>query len=794
MGSALDGIKVLDLTQGMAGAIATMFLCDNGARVIRIEPPNGDRGHGAPGYLVWDRGKESIFLDLTARAVQKRPDCDKDQINPLFERLLRKADVLIEGFSPSSPQQAVLNYTGLSAINPRLVHCSITPYGTEGPLKDAPADDDLVMARAGILASQPSFRPGPVHVVHPLPGVGAGLLAAQGIVASLYWREKTGLGRKVETSLMAGCLSTMPKVFGKNLSPWVFANRTAGGAPFYSLYECADGEWIQLACIHGGFVEKAVDVLGIREKLSAPKIGDWRGNPISGVSAEVFDIVTGAIKTRPYEEWALLLEEADVPYARSSTVEEAMVNPQALFNDMVIELDDPSVGRMSQMGLAVKLLKTPGLVKGPAPAPGQDTHEVLSELRTEPVPATESRTVDPDNCDPPLKGITVLEIGNVIAGPMSSRFLAEMGAEVIKLEPPGGDISRTGAPPFFYLNLNKRSISVNAKEPEGREVVQRLAASADVILENMRPGAAGRLGLGPEELEKLNPGLVYTHISAYGSAGPYSHRPGLDPLAQALTGLQRAQGGDENPPVFLGRLGPADYAAAMLGALGTVLALFARERSGVSQRVETNLLNAGILLGSEGFTGYEGRQPRRLADKGQYGLGALHRLYETAEGWLYLASETGKQWESLCAALGRADLAGDARFSSPERRADNDEALALELVQAFALHEREEWLRRLKAASVPYASVVEDYDNGFFSDPQAIANDMIVEHDHPTLGRLSYSKKPVVFPGSTEPPSRVTPLLGQHTAEILREVGYTEQEVADLEARGILKCWKPGDG
>ena len=176
---------------------------------------------------------------------------------------------------------------------------------------------------------------------------------------------------------------------------------------------------------------------------------------------------------------------------------------------------------------------------------------------------------------------------------------------------------------FFNLNAHKRSMSVNTRTPEGKEVAQKVAATADVLLANMRPGATERMGIGPEVLKTLNPRIIETHVTGYGWRGPYAHRPGIDPLAQALMGLQRAQGGPGNPPVFPAQLAPTDFTTGAMGALGTILALFVRERTGVVQRVDSNLLNGGIILSSEWFTRYAGKPTRRLADKGQYGLDAL---------------------------------------------------------------------------------------------------------------------------------------------------------------------------
>ena len=637
MTSALDGITVLDLTSGPAGALATMFLCDHGARVIRVVDVQ-DTTPRRGGYLVWDRGKACVRLDLSRITVPTSPGTTSATVEPTasYLRLLRNADVLVEDFSPSSSLQAIVPFDWLSALNPRLVHCSITAYGKHGHLKDEPPIDDLVLARMGILATQPGFRPAPVHVVHPLPSVGAALFAAQGIAAALLAREKTGLGRYVETSLMAGALLYHPKVTGEKLAPNTFQTHPSGSAPFYSVYECADGNWVQLGCVHRGFVATAATVMDIKYVLDEPRFGGGRMPPTEEAEMELRAIVAQAIRTRPYAEWARIFETADVPFAQARHTEEGIDDPQVQANAMVVELQDPEVGSMTQMGVPVRLSQTPGAVPGPRQLSSTQGDDVLAGL-SEVAMSFDSAVRPATPFDPPLKGVRILEITNLIAGPTAGRLLADLGADVIKMEPLEGDLSRPiGRTYFFNLNTNKRSLSVNTRLPEGKDVAQKVAATADVLLANLRPGATERMGLGPG----VNPRLIETHVTGYGATGPYARRPGIDPLAQALMGLERAQGGPENPPSFPAQLAPTDFTAGALGALGTILALFVRQRTGVVQRVDTNLLNGGIVLSSEWFTRYQGKTRRPLADKGQYGLNPFHRLYQVNDGWLYVVADT----------------------------------------------------------------------------------------------------------------------------------------------------------
>ena len=274
--------------------------------------------------------------------------------------------------------------------------------------------------------------------------------------------------------------------------------------------------------------------MGIEDVMADPRFGDGRVIPTEEARSELYGIVAGVLKTRPCREWEKLFEDADVPYARVGTATEAMENPQVRANDMVVELHDPKLGPVSQMGLPIKLSATPGEIRGPRPAPGQHTEGVLSEVAA---PGAEPPQVADRPTTPlpqPLHGVRVLETANVIAGPTAGKLLADLGAEVIKLEPPSGDISRSGTPPYFYvLNANKRSVAVNARSEIGKGVAARLASTVDILAANMRPGATGRIGIGSDVLAKVNPGIIEAHVTAFGWAGPYSHRAGLDrPLGQ----------------------------------------------------------------------------------------------------------------------------------------------------------------------------------------------------------------------------------------------------------------------
>ena len=754
----LDGITVLDLTAGAAGAFAGMLLGDSGARVLRAVHDAAPL-HRSGGFTVWDRGKEAFDWDPEAAGAQSA-----------LEHLLPGADVLLQDFAPAAPGQAMVAPAKLLALNPRLVACSITAYGLQGRWRDDPPVDDLVMARAGILAGMPGFRPAPVHVPHPLPSTGAALFACIGAAAGLLARETTGRGRIVETSLLAGALLFHPKVVAEGIPPLVFQTHPSGSAPFYSLYACADGEYIQLGCVHERFIARAAELMGIGELVAEPRFDNVRRGDGMTEEEELRAAIAGAMKTRNAADWAADFEAADVPFAPVREGAAAMDDPQIRHNAMALALKDPAVGATVQMGAPIRFAETPADPKPRAAASGS-----APEL---PLLAAGSALAAEAAADPaPLAGVRVLEITNLIAGPTGGRLLADLGADVIKLEPPGGDISRPIGRNYFYnLNFNKRSLCIDARKPGGREAIQRVAAGCDMMLANLRPGATHRMGIGAH----VDPELIETHVTGYGLTGPYSKRPGIDPLAQALTGLSRAQGGSGNPPSFAAQLAPTDFTAGAMAALGSIMALYARRRGRAARRVDSNLLNAAAVLSSPWFGRWHGKPERPLADSGQHGIGACHRLYRLADGWIYVAADDEETQAGLMRVLGLGGLdpAGDGHPA--------ESPLAQAMEAAFANRHVEDALASLQEAGVPATEARSGMSEVFLDDEAAQANNLVTETRHPTAGRMRIAWNYIGFRDTAPSAARPTPLLGEHSADVLSEAGVDESEIEALIASGAV--------
>ncbi|HXG16660.1 MAG TPA: CaiB/BaiF CoA-transferase family protein [Calidithermus sp.] len=392
----------------------------------------------------------------------------------------------------------------------------------------------------------------------------------------------------------------------------------------------------------------------------------------------------------------------------------------------------------------------------------------------------------------PLTGVRVLDLTRVLAGPFCTQTLADMGAEVIKIEEPGkGDDTRRW-PPFvggeatYFLSVNrgKQSVTVNLKAAEGVDLVRRLAARSDVLVENFRPGTMDRLGLGYRALRRVNPRLVYCSISGFGESGPEAHRAGYDLIVQGESGIMDLTGFPDGPPVKVGN-SIADLVAGLSAAHGIVLALLARARTRRGQKVEIAMLDvmASLLTYQAGLYFQTGARPTRKGN--QHPSIVPYEVFRAADGYLTLGVANNSLWKQCCAALGRPELADDPRFATEARRVENRAALVPILDAIFAGATVDEWLKRLEAAGVPAGrikSVAEVCESEHLK-----ARGMIVRLPHPTAGTVTVLGVPVrlhATPGAvTAPP----PVLGQHTEQVLRRVlGLRPAAIARLRRTGAI--------
>ncbi|ASJ70972.1 CaiB/BaiF CoA transferase family protein [Granulosicoccus antarcticus] len=394
----------------------------------------------------------------------------------------------------------------------------------------------------------------------------------------------------------------------------------------------------------------------------------------------------------------------------------------------------------------------------------------------------------------PLSGMKVIELAHIMAGPACGLLLADMGADVIKVEKTGGgDDSRRFLPPdiqgesaaYMMMNRNKRGIALDLKQEDGKRILKKLLESADVVIENYRHDTMARLGLDYDTLKVLNPGLIYCEISGFGRTGPYRERGGFDLIAQGMSGLMSVTGeGPDRPPV---KVGPpiTDITAGILAAMGVSAAYASKLQTGLGQRVDTSLFEAGIThtFWQSAIAFATGEAPEPLGSA--HPLNAPYQAIATQDGWMNLGAANQANWEKMLAVIEATHLNEDARFSSNPLRMQNRIELIVELEPYFKQKKTDEWVELLNQAGIPAGPILNIPQ--MHQDPQALAREMIVEVEHLRAGTVKTLGSPVKFHGTPGSIRSAAPLLGQHSREILEEAGFTDADFEQFVANGIVQ-------
>lgn len=393
----------------------------------------------------------------------------------------------------------------------------------------------------------------------------------------------------------------------------------------------------------------------------------------------------------------------------------------------------------------------------------------------------------------PLSKLKVLDLTQVMAGPFCCQILADMGADVTKVEPPGtGDQARQAmgfklegedTAAFLAVNRNKKSVTLNLKEDEAREIFYRLVSEADALVENFRPGVTKKLGIDYETLKEINPRLIYASISGFGQTGPYAMRAGYDLIAQGMSGVMSVTGEPGGPPAKCG-IPIGDLSAGLFCAFGILTAYIAREETGRGQYIDTSLFEGALALSiwETAELWSTGRIPQPFGSA--HRLTAPYQALETSDGYINVGANNQRLWARLCNALGREDLIEDERFTTNDDRMRNRAELVEELEAATKAKTTDEWVEILLEAGFP-AGPIYNYKE-VFEDPHTAAREMMVEMDHPVEGVVKGLGIPVKLSETPGEIRRAAPLLGEHTEEILAGLGYSEKEMADLRERRVI--------
>jgi crotonobetainyl-CoA:carnitine CoA-transferase CaiB-like acyl-CoA transferase len=813
MTGACAGLRVVELSRGFAGSLAGMILADFGADVIRVEPPDQGSEWDDPASLLLHRGKRSVGLDLTTDG--GRAD---------FERLAATADVVLEALAPGEDHQLGIAGDALTSQHPSLVHCSITGFGSSGPLAHLPADDALVMAKAGVFRDQPGrHRAGgrPVFRGGREPSYVAGLLAIEGVLAALRAREVTGRGQRIETSLLQA-LTWRLNPFVRWILPEGQDPPLGGGYGYEvpsgppgrgaemtgQLLETADGRWIVHALFERNFFPSWIGVLGLDWIWDDERFkGAPHEFPDAATREALVELVEQRMKEKTAAEWmARYVADGNVCADVVLTTQEALHHPQVVEGGYQADVEDPRVGRIVQLGPIAKVPGAPGQVRGPAPVPRAHTAEVVAgEL----IPLAARTPTGARPAAGPLAGVTIVEGAIFYATCAGTAQLADLGARVIKVEPITGDPYRRAARGVGADNLvrsiqGKENIGLDLKDPRGQEILHRLVAGADVFVHNFRLGVPERLGVDEATLRTVNPKLVYQYAAAYGSTGPYRRQPAIDHVIAAFAGTTAHQSGEGNLPM---KEQGADPVASLGAAVALLLGLEARDRTGEGQYVESAMIMSNLYLHAEDGLSYEGKPPRPPLDALQLGMGPTHRLYQAAPAeagtsvepwedpaahWVFLTAVDDDAFRRFATAAGRPDLGTDARFATRSARDEHGATLERELTALFSSRPARAWEADLVAAGV--GCVVADAESFYaflHRDPQARALGLTAPTSHPRFGGTYWRPAPAITFAAT--PGRVGPYceLGEHTQPLLRELGYDDDQIAELERESVV-TWPGG--
>ncbi|MBL7519181.1 CoA transferase, partial [Frankia sp. CNm7] len=689
----LTGLRVVEvavgtseLGLGLAGGVPGMLLADLGAEVVRVV---GAAGIGidadVPWGQAWHRDKRVVATDEAepARALLAEADA----------ALVYGAEALVEGRG--------LGYQDLVGVNPRLVYARCRPSRTAtGLVEDYGL---LVEARAGFCSQLAGHRDGPIFVDVRATGIGtAGLLTAS-VLALLRRRAVRGVGGWAETSLYDGMLATLGCMIGRSerAKPEVEGYWELGSTFPNFLYRCADDELIQVWFGGKGMYAKLIEVLG-----DEPSAEGYYTDQATGKLQDRAQRWRAPFALLPRDVWIERLRRAGVACEPVLGPGEALRDPH-----------------LTEIGLAVArdrdvMLGSP-ITVGPLPEPAAPPGTQAETWVPPDVPA-----VDADGAAAPLRGVRVADFSAFVAGPLAAQVLADLGADVIKVEPPEGEAMRAAAYAVAACQRGKRSIAIDITAPEARPVVERLIRWADVVLHNFRVGVAERLGIGAADVARINPTAVYCHASAFGPTGPRARQPGNDALMQAVTGLEQSIGGEGNEPIAATWI-PLDVTGGWVAANAILAGLYARDAPtpgqtpqrtsrvvdpagtpGAGREVASSLLGAGMLLQSGSFLRDGALVAGPTLDAAQTGYGPGYRLYQAGDGeWFALVVPDEQAWTRLRGLLAGGEPPAGGRLATyaPLRGGARDEAArAAEalLEKAFAAGPATGWVARLRSVGL----------------------------------------------------------------------------------------------
>jgi crotonobetainyl-CoA:carnitine CoA-transferase CaiB-like acyl-CoA transferase len=662
---ALEGIRVIDFGDYIAGPLAAVMLADQGADVIHVDPPDGPRWKH-PSGAFFNRGKRRISLDLKTEG---------DRL--IAHRLIETADVVVENFRPGVMDRLGLGAEAMMARNPGLIYCSMPGFASDDPRAGMQAWEGILAAATDNCIPRVGEEPPewdwsrPFYSAVTLASNFGAFLGATGIVMALIARERTGAGQHVEAPLFDSVFTLMGHsgayVNEKGLHPPRGIHGRGAGA-----FRCKDGKYVQFdtsSARHLTWFAQEAGIVGWGPDLLDPVLlrDESKNQQLHAKLRELF-------LTKTAEEWETLGNKAGAAIGWCRSVQEWIENDHARAIKAVVELDDPELGPTWMAGFPAELMGSPGEIKGARHLPDADRNGILAELKTL-RPRTASSGAEPD-LRHPLQGYKVVDACVALAGPTCGRLLLEFGADVVKINAPKAGVSG-------YLNRGKRSLLLDLSSYDAQQVFWRLMADADVLVENLSPGTSDRLGIGYEEVRTHKPDIVYTSGSCYGYGGPMTPGRGWERQGQAVAGIMERL----EPPAILGPYNLIDIGTGTLATFATGLALYHRLRTGEGQHVSASLCQTATYQQIPYMLSHSGHVADEPRGYDALGTGTLNRFYRAQDRWFFLAVPQDKV----------ALLRGVEGLNTNGAEGSGLEA-ALEV--HFATQPAETWVARLRDAGL----------------------------------------------------------------------------------------------
>jgi crotonobetainyl-CoA:carnitine CoA-transferase CaiB-like acyl-CoA transferase len=732
----LGDLRIIEIGEGMAVQVAGLMLCELGADVLKVERPGGDPARGTAPFANWNRGKRSLVLDL-----------DTTEGRVALAKRLANADVLLHQFTPARARELGLDDASLTAAKPRLVICGITGSPYNHPDVERSDDELLVAARVGAMYENDGHRPGPIVYRYQQGSWAAAHLAAAGILARLVMRLQSGTGGAAHSSIFQGFMSTLPLVWARNSAgpmPNPPTYPLAARPTAMQLFQCQGGDWLQI-----------MDPTQQFDYASMPTMWDVMAE---GVEIDTPDGLIDAFKRRPLESWLADLRAADIAVEPAYPMGEMLRHPEVKANGYVVEVDDPALGKTQQPN--VPFHSDADLPQGrPSPRLGEGAEQ---QWKT-PVPAT-GEGARPTEV---LEGVRILDLGMFLAGPMGPSMMGDMGANVIKVEALTGDRIRFMHRYYQAASRSKRSIALDLTKAEAQPILERLIQWAEVVHHNMRFKGAAKLGLSEAGIRKYSPDIVFNYVSAYGQKGERGNWPGYDSIFNAIAGWEFENAGEGNRPVF-NRPGTMDVTAAQSCLVEIMASLYARRSGRKGHTTQTSLLGVAAFTQGERLIGADGELTETYhLTSDQTGFSPYHRIFECADGnWIAVAAHKPEQKAALHDLLGTEAQ----KFADQAKTRSSDTLLAA-----------------LEDTNIPCDLVnFEDAMNRFFDDPLNRELNLISVLPQPLYGMVEqpgafwhFGDVPIVF-------KRCCPDIGEHSDEILREIGYSAPEISAFRDQKVV--------